>query len=180
MGRPRTQDLGCLDRSRTSNPRRTTHVEVRFLAWLCTAVDRRWKKALEVPLSAIFPDVSLNCQVPELDQQVVLCEVDQTGNGGLWPLNLRRGIGAPQSGTPTPAICTLSQVIQNGTRPALAGVTGPHPPSEPLVACPRVDLTVTRGSSFLNDAGLASLENTCSDHVDRAPYRSKPALCQVG
>src|SRR5690348_14282035 len=80
MGRPRTQDLGCLDRSRAGNPRRTTHVEFRSLAWLCAAVDRRWKKALEVPLSAIFPDVSLNDQVPELDQQVVLCEADQAGN----------------------------------------------------------------------------------------------------
>jgi hypothetical protein len=45
---------------------------------LCTAVDRRWKKGLQVPLSATFPDVSPIYQVPELDRQVVPCEADRT------------------------------------------------------------------------------------------------------
>ena len=50
--------------------------------WPCTAVDRRWKKGLQVPLSATFPDVSPIYQVPELGKaslnsfvQCVLCPV---------------------------------------------------------------------------------------------------------
>jgi hypothetical protein len=48
--------------------------------------------------------------------------------------------------------CPLSYAARHGTGPALAGGPVPHPIPAPQVACPCVDLTATRQSSFLNHA----------------------------
>ena len=68
------------------------------------------------------------------------------------------GADPPKSATSISAPCSLSHVAHNRTRPARCSVTESHPIPAPQVACPGVDLTVTRQYCFLNHAQfLASM-----------------------
>jgi hypothetical protein len=62
---------------------------------------------------------------------------------------------------------SIRQAVLEGTP---VGLMGLHPNPAPQVACPCVDLTVTRHFFFLNHAGSASLADACADRVDRAPF----------
>ena len=62
------------------------------------------------------------------------------------------GYRCTKSATPISADCSLSLMAYNDTRSARVGDTGPRWIPAPQVACPGVDLAVTRQSSFLNQA----------------------------
>jgi hypothetical protein len=78
-----------------SNPRRVTHVEIRFQPRPCTVVDRRSKKVPKTATSAILGHARRDDQVPKPDRQVVSCEADRISCGCSWRSESLVGIGAP-------------------------------------------------------------------------------------
>src|SRR4051812_14222206 len=148
MGQPRARRRSlCLDHWPTQDS--ATNLSCRGLQpRLRTPVDRRWKKAPKFSLFLIFRPARRAFPVARLDRQVLSCQVDPikhvffpNGQNTIWDVE-------PEILISIFADCSPSHVPYNCTRPARLGAGGPDPIPDPQAACPYVDLSVTRHSSF--------------------------------